>query len=417
MNAASRMPHRRVWRLGPHTVFALWLSTAIPCSADVITDWDAKAQAAASPAGAGQRESAIVDAAMFDAVNSITPSYRPYAVKEPVTQPASAEAAAASAAATALARLHPQKADEFRAGLRDYLASLTAPRADIDRGAQIGETVAARIVDSRANDGAAATDPYRPRTQPGVYVPTATMVGSTWATMRPFVLERADQFRPEPPVSLKSKEWTADYNEIKAYGAAGSKVRTTEQTETARFWLMTGPQAYHPLARQIVSARHMSLIDSAHFMALYAIALNDAYIAVFDAKYHYDFWRPVTAVRNGDLDGNPDTERDATWQPLDATPMHPEYPCAHCILSAAAATVIELQGGGGAIPELTLSSPSAPGVVHHFTSLDALTSEVANARIWAGFHYRFSTRVGAAMGRDVGRYVATHFAQPQSSAR
>ena len=417
MNTASRMPHRVRQRMRQPISFTLWLCAAIPCSADVITDWDARAQAIASPSGAGQRESAIVDAAMFDAVNSITPRYRPYLAQEPVTQRASAEAAAASAAATALARLHPQKADELHAALRDSLASLSAPRAEIDRGAQIGETVAARIVDSRASDGATATDPYRPRTQPGVYVPTATMVGSTWATMRPFVLERADQFRPGPPPSLTSKEWVADYGEIKAYGAAGSKVRTAEQTETARFWLMTGPQAYHPLARQIVSARHMSLIDSAHFMALYAIALNDAYIAVFDAKYHYEFWRPVTAIRNGDLGGNPDTERDPTWQPIDATPMHPEYPCAHCILSAAAATVIELQGGGNAIPELSLTSASAPGVVHHFTSLDALTSEVANARIWAGFHYRFSTRVGAAMGKDVGRYVATHFAPLQKAAR
>jgi len=243
------------------------------------------------------------------------------------------------------------------------------------------------------------------------------MVGSTWATMRPFVLERADQFRPGPPPSLTSKEWTADYGEIKAYGAAGSKVRTAEQTETARFWLMTGPQAYHPLARQIVSARHMSLIDSAHFMALYAIALNDAYIAVFDAKYHYEFWRPVTAIRNGDLGGNPETERDPSWQPIDATPMHPEYPCAHCILSGTAATVIEQLGGGSAIPELTLTSPTAPGVTHRFTNLDSFTAEVANARIWAGFHYRSSTKVGTAMGREVGRYVVTHCALPQKAPR
>lgn len=416
MNAPSRAPHRMVWCIGLRTLFALWLCAAAPCTADVITDWDAKAQAVASPAGAGERESAIVNVAMFDAVNSITPRYRGYLAKESVTQSASAEAAAASAAAAALARLHPQKAAEFRAALRDFLASLSAPRAEVDRGAQIGATVAARIVDSRANDGATAPDPYRPRTQPGVYVPTGTMVGATWATMRPFILERADQFRPGPPVSLTSKEWSDDYDEIKAYGAAGSKVRTAEQTETARFWLMTGPQAYHPLARQIVSARHMSLVDSAHFMALYAIALNDAYIAVFDAKYHYEFWRPITAVRNGDIGGNPNTERDPTWQPIDATPMHPEYPCAHCILSGAAVTVIELQGGGTAIPDLSLSSPTAPGVVHHFTSLEALTTEVANARIWAGFHYRFSTRVGTSMGRDVGRYVATHFAPPQKAA-
>jgi hypothetical protein len=212
-------------------------------------------------------------------------------------------------------------------------------------------------------------------------------------------------------VSLTSKEWATDYNEIKAYGSRNSKVRTPEQTETAKFWLMTGPQAYHPLAREIVSARGMSLVDSARFMAVFAIALTDAYVAVFDAKYHYEFWRPITAIRNGDIDGNPDTEVDPTWQPLDATPMHPEYPCAHCILSGAAATVIELLGGAGPLPELFLTSATAPGVTHRWSSLDALTAEVANARLWAGFHYRSSTRVGTAMGREVGRYVATHVAQ------
>ena len=396
---------------------AFWLCGAAPCFADVITDWDAKATASASPAALGEREAAIVNAAMFDAVNSVTPRYRPYLVQERFTQPTSAEAAAAGAAAAALERLHPQKAEEFRSALRDYLATLSAPRADVDRGVQLGETVAARIYDSRANDGATAREAYRPRTQPGVYVPTPSVVGWNLATMRPFAIERADQFRPGPPVSLSSKEWIADYNEIKTYGAIDSKARTPEQTETARFWLMTGPPAYHPLARQIVSARHMSLIDSAHFMAVYAIALMDAYIAVFDAKYHYEFWRPVTAIRNGDLGANPETERDPAWQPIDPTPMHPEYPCAHCIQSGAAATVIELLGGGSAIPELTLTSSTAPGVVHRFTNLDAFTTEVANARIWAGFHYRSSTKVGTAMGREVGRYVATHCALPQKSAR
>jgi hypothetical protein len=335
-------------------------------------------------------------------VNSITPRYRPYLAKESVTQSASAEAAAASAAAAALARLHPQKAAEFRAALRDFLASLSAPRAEVDRGAQIGATVAARIVDSRANDGATAPDPYRPRTQPGVYVPTGTMVGATWATMRPFILERADQFRPGPPVSLTSKEWSDDYDEIKAYGAAGSKVRTAEQTETARFWLMTGPQAYHPLARQIVSARHMSLVDSAHFMALYAIALNDAYIAVFDAKYHYEFWRPITAVRNGDIGGNPNTERDPTWQPIDATPMHPEYPCAHCILSGALGTLLRAEFSAGSMPRLTTTSPTANGAARTWTNVDDFMEEVANARVYDGVHYRNSTEVGTAMGKKVG---------------
>jgi hypothetical protein len=243
------------------------------------------------------------------------------------------------------------------------------------------------------------------------------MVCSTWPTLKPFVLERPDQFRPGPPVALASKDWAADYNEIKLLGARDSTTRTPEQTETARFWLMTGPQAYHPIARQLIEARHLNLIDSAHFMAMYAVALTDAYIAVFDAKYRYDFWRPVTAIRNGDIGGNPDTESDATWQPLDATPMHPEYPCAHCIESGAAAAVIELSGGLGELTEFRLMSLTVPSVTHHWTNLESFTDEVANARIWAGFHYRSSARVGTAMGREVGRYVAQHFAPPQKVQR
>jgi hypothetical protein len=147
-------------------------------------------------------------------------------------------------------------------------------------------------------------------------------------------------------------------------------------------------------------------------MALYAAALTDAYIAVFDAKYHYEFWRPVTAIRNGDIDDNPDTEVDASWQPIDATPMHPEYPCAHCIGSGTAVTLIKALTGGQGVSELTLTSYTLPGVTHRWSNLDDLATEVANARIWAGFHYRFSTRAGTAMGQQIGRYVAEHAIQP-----
>jgi hypothetical protein len=382
---------------------------ASPVRADVITDWDAKISSVASPAALGEREATIVDLAMFDAVNSVLRQYPGYVTREDGFEKASAEAAAATAAATVLAKLHPEKADAFAAAHDQYLKGLAGDPAALASGRQLGERVGLKVFDSRAHDGATGPDPYRPLTQPGIYIPTATMVCPTWPKLKPFVLERPDQFRPGPPVSLSSKEWATDYNEIKAYGARDSSRRTAQETETARFWLMTGPQAYHPIAWQIIAARHLKLLDSARFMAMYSTALTDAYIAVFDAKYRYNFWRPVTAIRNGDLDGNPDTEIDATWQPLDATPMHPEYPCAHCILSAAASSVIESTGGLGDLREISLTSPTAPGITHRWTSLESFTQEVANARIWAGFHYRFSARVGSSMGREVGSYVAMHF--------
>ena len=332
------------------------------CRADTVTDWDTKATAAASAAALGEREVTIVDLAMFDAVNSIERRYQPYLEQLPTTEPTSADAAAASAAATALAELHPEAAASFKAALAEYLAHLNAAPEALANGVRLGEAVALKILEARANDGATAVDSYRPKTKPGQYVPTAVMVCSTWPTMRPFALASPSQFRPGPPPSLKSREWAADYNEIKEFGGKTSNRRSAQQTETARFWLMVGPQAYHPLARQLVLERHLNLIDSARFMALFAVTLTDAYIAVFDAKYHYEFWRPVTAIRNADLNDNPDTARDATWQPLDNTPMHPEYPCAHCILSGAARVVLESLGQP--MPELSLTSPTAPGVTH-----------------------------------------------------
>jgi hypothetical protein len=380
------------------------------CGADTVTDWDTKATAVASPAALGEREVTIVDLAMFDAVNSIERRYQPYLEQLPATRPTSADAAAAWAAATALAGLHPEAAASFKAALAEYLARLDAAPEALSNGVRLGEAAALKILEARANDGATGVDSYRPKTKPGQYVPTAVMVCSTWPTMRPFALASPSQFRPGPPLSLKSREWAVDYNEIKEFGSKTSARRSAKQTETARFWLMTGPQAYHPLARQMVAERHLNLVDSARFMALFAVTLTDAYIAVFDAKYHYEFWRPGTAIRNADLNNNPDTERDATWQPLDNTPMHPEYPCAHCIESGAAR--VALESLGQPLPELSLTSATAPGVTHSWSNLDDFTTEVANARIWAGFHYRFSTRVGTALGRQVGEYVANTIMQP-----
>ena len=380
------------------------------CRADTVTDWDTKATAVASSAALGEREVTIVDLAMFDAVNSIERRYQPYLVQLPTTGPTSADAAAASAAATALAGVHPEGAASFKTALADYLGHLDATPEALSNGVRLGEAAALKILEARANDGATGVDSYRPKTKPGQYVPTAVMVCSTWPTMRPFALVSPSQFRPGPPLSPKSREWAVDYNEIKEFGGKTSNRRSAQQTETARFWLMTGPQAYHPLARQMVAERHLNLVDSARYMALFAVALTDAYIAVFDAKYHYEFWRPVTAIRNADLNDNPATERDATWQPLDNTPLHPEYPCAHCIESGAARVVLESLGQP--LPELSLTSATAPGVTHSWSNLDDFTTEVANARIWAGFHYRFSTRVGTALGRQVGEYVTNTIMQP-----
>jgi hypothetical protein len=398
-------------------IAAVMIGAAPSAFADVITDWDEKAVAIvnAMPPYNSQRIMGIVHVAMFDAVNSIEPRYRPYLVQLPVAPSTSKEAAAAAAAATVLASLDAKTASAVREALTVNLASIPDGQAKSD-GIKLGETVAAKVLEARANDGHDAPDAYRPRTSPGVYVPTPITAASVWPDMKPFAMNSPSQFRPQPPVSLTSKEWATDYNEIKDYGSKTSTKRTPQQTETARFWLMVGPQAYHPLARQIVKAKQMSVSDSARFMTLVSLGLNDALIAVFDAKYHYNFWRPITSVRNGDIDDNPATERDATWQPIDNTPMHPEYPCAHCILSGSVAGVIKAALGSADIPEVAMTSPTAPGVTHRFTNMSAFADEVANARIWAGFHYRFSTRVGTDMGGRIGEHVVTNVLQPAALA-
>ena len=174
-------------------------------------------------------------------------------------------------------------------------------------------------------------------------------------------------------------------------GGRNSSKRSARQTEDGRFWLALDGRVFYPLVRQVAGAKELNVVDCARLFALVAMARADSLIAVFDAKYHYEFWRPVTAIRNGDIDDNPATERDAAWQPLDATPMHPEYPCAHCIESASMAAVVETVLGTADIPEVSMTSPTAPGVVHHWTNVRDFVNEVSEARIWSGFHWRLGT--------------------------
>jgi hypothetical protein len=399
------------------------VGTVSPAFANIITDWDEKAIAAvtsmASLGGTNpymaQRMMAMVHAAMFDAVNSIERRYRPYLVELPAQPSTSQEAAAAAAAAAVLATIDAKTADQMKAARAAYLASIPDGAAKSD-GIKLGETVAAKVLEARLNDGSDAPDAYRPRTAPGVYVPTPITISSMWPDMRPFAMTTGSQFRPKPPIALESKEWARDYNELKEYGGQNSTKRTAQQTETARFWLVGPPVAYHPFVRKLVTAKQMSVVDSARFMALVAVGLNDAIVAVLDAKYHYNFWRPITAIRNGDIDSNLATDREATWQPIAPTPMHPEYPCAHCIQSGSVAGVVKAVLGTADIPEIAITSPTAPGVTHRWTSMTALTEEIASARIWAGFHYRFSTRVGTEMGLQIGEYIVKTVMQPASIA-
>jgi hypothetical protein len=404
------MTFNRAWLL----LAAFFVNPLGPASADVITDWDERAVAFIQPRmvpPAAYRAMAIVHIAMFDAVNSIEPRYRAYYAQLPANRQTSKEAAAAAAAGAVLTKLVPEAASDIQAALQNYLSGLPENEAKSE-GIKLGEAVAAKTLEARASDGSAAADAYRPVTTPGIYIPTALTVAPQWPDLTPFAMTSPSQFRPKPPIALESEQWAKDYNEIKELGEKNSTKRSARQTEDARFWLLTGPLSTHPLHRQVAIGKEMSVTDSARFMAVITAAEADAMIAVMDAKYKYGLWRPITAIRNGDIDGNAATERAATWQPIDNTPMHPEYPCAHCIVSSAVASAIEAMLGTAEIPEVAMTSPTAPGVTHRWTNLNAYADEVAAARIAAGFHYRFSTVVGQDMGRQIGIHTVNAIAQP-----
>ncbi|HEY4403838.1 MAG TPA: vanadium-dependent haloperoxidase [Xanthobacteraceae bacterium] len=399
---------------------ALFTAFAGGARAEMISDWNARAEAIAiekrllPPPNA--RGMAMLHVAMFEAVNAVDRRYAPYKLKLSADGQTSKEAAAAMAAHDVLIALHPDQRANIDSALRASLAAVAEgdPKA---RGIELGRKAAAGVLALRANDGSTVEESYRPYTAPGVYVPTVVPASSTYGAVIPWVMEKGSQFRPVPPPAFDSQTWTEDVNQIREIGGRISAKRTAEQTDIGRFWFVTGPQAWNPIVRQLATLKKLDLVDSARLFALVAMATDDAFIAVFDAKYAYNFWRPVTAIRNADLSGNRATPREASWLPLGDTPMHPEYPCAHCITSSAAATVLRSVFGND-IPQVSMTSPTAPGVTHSWTRIQDYADEVSVARIYAGFHFRFSTRIGEDMGQKIGELtVATQLGSAQAASQ
>jgi hypothetical protein len=391
---------------------------ALPARADVIMDWNAKADAIAAekqilPAP-HSRALSMMHVAIFEAVNAIDRRYAPYRISLSADRSTSREAAAAVAGHDVLLSIYP----DLKSDLDSTLANSLAPIADGESkiaGINLGKEAAAKIIELRADDGSATRETYRPLTTPGAYVPTTVPLFSTIGATTPWIMASGSQFRPGPPPALDSEVWTRDVNEIREIGSRSSPTRTPEQTTIGRFWFFVGARTYNPIVKQAAAAKGMDIVDCARLFALTSMAGNDALVAVFDAKYHYNLWRPITAIRNADLTSNAATPRDPSWLPLGDTPMHPEYPCAHCITSAAISAV--LQAVVGDFGEFSLTSPTAPGVTRKWSRLQDYSNEVANARIWAGFHYRFSTEVGKDMGRRIGALaVATQLRGMEAKA-
>ena len=409
------MNHSWTFRWVVLPVAAASLLAGPMATADVITDWNATAAditvGSGLPTPPANRMMAMVQTAVYEAVNAITKRYPGDRITLNAAPGASVDAAVAAANRAMLSRLVPAQQAAIDKAYASALAAIPDSAAKT-AGITVGEQAAAAVLAWRADDGAVAPEQYRPATTAGVYVPTQMPAAPHWPNRKPWVMTSPDQFRPGPPPALTSAVWARDYNEIKAVGGKNSTTRTAAQTEIARFWETTAPTIYYPLARSVANMPGRDVTQNARLLALTGEAMDDALIAVFDAKYRYNFWRPVTAIRNGDIDGNDATEREVSWLPFIDTPMHPEYPCAHCIVSGAVGAVLAAEIGTGAVPTLSTTSPTAPGVIRSWTKIDDFVLEVANARIYDGVHYRSSTEVGTAMGKKIGALVAAKALQP-----
>lgn len=392
----------------------LLFAIGMPAFADIVMDWNGRAEVMAAdkrlPPPLQARALALLHVSMFEAVNAIERRYTPYRRELVADRNTSREAAAASAAHAVLLSLY---ADQ-RAALDGHFAADLAPIPEgpaKERGILIGRKAAADLLALHADD-LDGVDDYRPFTQAGVYVPTQPVHGYLVGGFKPWVMSSAAQFRAAAPPALSSETWTRDVNEIREFGALNSTMRSEEQTTIGKFWFLTGARTYNPVVRQVVMAKQMNLLDCARVYALTSMAAADSFIAVFEAKYHYNFWRPVTAIRNADLSNNPATPRDALWQPLGDTPMHPEYPCAHCISAAAVAATLSALVGDD-VGEISVTSSSAPGVTRRWTRLSDYADEVSDARVWAGFHYRFSVDAAREMGRKIGALAVESQLRPR----
>jgi hypothetical protein len=383
---------------------AIALATgALHARADVVTDWNAKTHEIIGEARLGTppatRVVAIVQTAVFDAASAA-------ARRTPATAQADAIAAAVAAAnRVSMTKLMPAQEAAIQAAYGQALTAIAdGPAKTV--GIAAGEEAAQAVLAARLVDGAGAQEKYRPHTSPGMYVPTALPAAPTWPQRKPWVMHSAAQFRPAAPPALTSATWTRDFNEVKAMGGRTSTRRTAEQTEVARFWDYSMPAIYHGVLRSVAVQPGRDVLRNARLYAAASQAMDESLIAVFDAKYAYNFWRPSTAIRNAELDGNDATETDASWSSFIDTPMHPEYPSAHSILASAVGTVLKAELGSGSVPELSTTSLTAKGVTRRWTRIDDFVNEVSVARVYEGVHFRFSTEVGQAMGQQIGEAVA-----------
>jgi hypothetical protein len=353
---------------------------------------------------------AMVHVAQFDAANAVVGGYSPYAVNF-AAPTASAEAAAAQAAYSVLTNVNRSSLSTLNAALAGSLASISNGPAK-DQGILLGRAVADVIIQWRAGDNPDLVVPALTSTAIGRWRPTPPSFSPGINTQArypaPWTMRSAAQFRPGPPPALNSPAYTADYQEVQRIGSATSNTRTADQTAAANFQA-GGIDVHNSMLRNVATNHPLPLVQSARLFALGYMTIHDAQIQVFDSKYAYNFWRPITAIQNGALDGNPDTAPDASWSPLLGTPAHPDYPAAHAEESAAVIEVIKSIHGDAI--SITVSTTTAVQS-RTFASPSALLRETMDSRIWAGAHFRSACEVGADAGVKIARHAIENFLRP-----
>ncbi len=410
------------------TVAAMFVGATLSVRADLVLDWNTaaldaiKADKTAPPMAA--RNLAILHASIFDAVNGIKQPheqhYRSYMVKTHAKSRASEDAAISAAAHRVMVTLFPAGTAQFDQYLANALAGLPNDRAR-QAGVAWGQLVARTILAARANDGAAATVPYVPGANPGDWVPTLPGLKPAllpqWPQVACFTMTSGAQFRPPPPPRVDTATYAAEFNLTKRLGGATSASRSAEQTLVATFWAdgagtVTPPGHWNVIAQEVSKQRHLSQDQNARLFALLNLSLADAGIVAWDAKYAFNYWRPITAIQNADADRNPATEKDATWTPLLATPPFPEYVSGHSTFSGAAATVLTKFFGSDRMT-FAATSDALPGVTRTFHSFSQAAVEAGMSRIYGGIHFMAGNSQGLQAGARLGSYVCKNALTPK----
>jgi hypothetical protein len=406
------------------TVFATL--TAHTARADEVADWNRNLFEAArlnNPPTSPlliTRNAALVQAAVFDAVNGIERRYTPIHVAPAAEPGSSRRAAVVQAAYAVLVRLYPSQAATLLAKRDASIAALTDddddPGKSIERGIAWGQTVADAIWAWRLTDGIApAPAPFLGGANLGQWRPTPpgflSGAGVQFSYMTPWVLESPSQFRPGGPPALNSQRYTADFNEVKLKGDISGLNRTEDESLYSRFWnFSTSPAYWNQIALTLAERQHLTLSAKSRLMALVGLSVADAAIGCWDAKYTYNFWRPVTAISLADTDGNPDTVAGPFTSYL-TTPNHPDYPSGHSCVSSAAAAVLASTFGENTSLSVSSDAPEMAGVVRSYGSFSEILEEIKNARVYAGIHFRSACEDGTKLGARVADYVQANALQ------